>query len=56
MEDRIKNVMASVLEISNEEINDDSSPDTIDYRIMVLIKTYEFGGCLGRGIWHTVYR
>lgn len=30
MEDRIKNVMAAVLDISSEEINDDSSPDTIE--------------------------
>ena len=29
MEDRIKNVMAAVFEISADEINDDSSPDNV---------------------------
>jgi len=28
--DRIKNVMSAVFGISNEEINDESSPDTIE--------------------------
>ena len=30
IEDRIKNVMSAVFEISIEEINDESSPDTIE--------------------------
>lgn len=29
MEDRIKNVMAAIFEISADEINDDSSPDNV---------------------------
>lgn len=30
IEDRIKNVMSAVFEIPSEEINDESSPDTIE--------------------------
>ena len=30
MEDRIKNVMAAVFELSVDKINDDASPDTIE--------------------------
>jgi len=30
MKNKIKNIMASVFEVTVEEINDDSSPDTIE--------------------------
>ncbi len=49
MEDRIKNVMAAVFEITNDEINDESSPDTIrtwdslKHMQMVVALEEEFG-------------